>query len=329
MMWWICLCAAAWLTDFGWQTNDRGEVEYIVQIEPDLLEDLRRGEEIVSEIPPELTNVRRVRIRVGTGAVPRGNADAAAGKAPASPLAGLPAPPSSNSDSAPPPTGNADENEMEPPPLLPRGGAFEPPPATPTRQDSRGGAFESPPAAPDNSEPRGGAFPIERNDATKLQPIPRAPGAKSLTERLSEKLDASSSPESPMRPASHVEPTSSADNSSSPSRVGSRSEEGVEPSTKESHAVPISRTDKKASPVTEQNEVTDGTSPRRSVAVSPSRRPKSKPASTSSETSRPWGTLFVTSLLLFASIGLNIYLGWVTFGAVQRYRELARESAPA
>ena len=328
MMWWMCLCAAAWLTDFGWQTNDRGEVEYIVQIEPDLLEDLRRGEEIVSEIPPELTNVRRVRIRVGTGALPRGNADAAAAKAPPSPLAGLPAPPSSNSDSAPPPTGNANENEMEPPPLLPRGGAFEPPPAGPTGSDPRGGTFEPPAAGPNNSESRGGTFPIERNDTTKLQPIPRSPGAKSLTERLSEKLG-TSSPESPMRPASHVEPTSSVDNSTSPSRFGSLPKPGTEPSEKESHAAPIRGIDKKTSPATERKEVTDGASRRRSVAVSPARRSKSQGASASSETSRPWGTLFVTSVLLFASIGLNIYLGWVTFGAVQRYRELARESAPA
>ena len=326
MMWWMCLCAAAWLTDFGWQTNDRGEVEYIVQIEPDLLEDLRRGEEIVSEIPPELTNVRRVRIRVGTGALPRGNADAAAAKAPASPLAGLPAPPPSNSD--PDPRSAGDTNEMEPPPLLPRGGAFEPPPAGPTGSDSRGGTFEPPAAAPDNSESRGGTFPIERNDATKLQPIPRSPGAKSLTERLSEKLG-TSSPESPMRPASHVEPTSPVGNSSSPSRFGNLPKPGTEPSEKESHAAPIRGIEKKASPATERKEVTDDASRRRSVAVSPARRSKSQAATASSETSRPWGTLFVTSVLLFASIGLNIYLGWVTFGAVQRYRELARESVPA
>lgn len=57
--------------DYGWQPLPDGQLEYIVQIEPSLLDELENGEEIVSEILPEARGVRRFRIRVGTGDVPR------------------------------------------------------------------------------------------------------------------------------------------------------------------------------------------------------------------------------------------------------------------
>jgi len=57
--------------DYGWQPLTDGQLEYIVQIEPGLLDALKSGEEIVSEILPEARGVRRFRIRVGTGKVPR------------------------------------------------------------------------------------------------------------------------------------------------------------------------------------------------------------------------------------------------------------------
>jgi hypothetical protein len=64
--------AAALGVDYGWQQMDSGEWEYIVQVEPALLSSLADGERIVSELPRELQGVRRVVLRVGTDEVPRG-----------------------------------------------------------------------------------------------------------------------------------------------------------------------------------------------------------------------------------------------------------------
>ena len=57
--------------DFGWQPTKDGELEYIIQIEPQLIEALRRGEDVVSAILPEVKGIRRFRIRIGNGPLPR------------------------------------------------------------------------------------------------------------------------------------------------------------------------------------------------------------------------------------------------------------------
>jgi hypothetical protein len=61
--------------NFGWQPVDGGSdgYEYIVQVEPELLDVLRRGEQvpIESHVPPEVAPIRKVRITVGRGDVPR------------------------------------------------------------------------------------------------------------------------------------------------------------------------------------------------------------------------------------------------------------------
>jgi hypothetical protein len=67
----LLLAAASIGVDFGWQPIAGGGVEYIIQIEPELLESLASGRaDIVSEIPPFLRGVRSYRITVGTGPLP-------------------------------------------------------------------------------------------------------------------------------------------------------------------------------------------------------------------------------------------------------------------
>jgi hypothetical protein len=67
----LLLAAAGVGVDFGWQPIAGGGVEYIIQIEPELLESLASGRaDIVSEIPPFLRGVRSYRITVGTGPLP-------------------------------------------------------------------------------------------------------------------------------------------------------------------------------------------------------------------------------------------------------------------
>lgn len=64
--------ASAQAVQFGSQALPDGGVEYIVQIEPDLV-DVLRQQPISSDIPPELHNVRRVRLMVGEGRLPQQN----------------------------------------------------------------------------------------------------------------------------------------------------------------------------------------------------------------------------------------------------------------
>lgn len=57
--------------DYGWHRLPNGEWEYIIQIEPALVETLVQGQALVSQMPPELQGVRRFRVQVGEGEVPR------------------------------------------------------------------------------------------------------------------------------------------------------------------------------------------------------------------------------------------------------------------
>jgi hypothetical protein len=61
----ILSAMAALGIEVGWEPLSEGGHEYTIQIEPQLLEVLRQGREIVSEVPPQL-NVRRYRVTVGT-----------------------------------------------------------------------------------------------------------------------------------------------------------------------------------------------------------------------------------------------------------------------
>jgi len=67
----LALAASLVGVDFGWQPTADGSLEYVIQIEPELLSALRDGEEIVSLIPRQLESVRKFRIRVGSGPLPR------------------------------------------------------------------------------------------------------------------------------------------------------------------------------------------------------------------------------------------------------------------
>ena len=65
------VAAVALGVDAGWQPLPDGGLEYLIQIEPHMLESLKAGEEIASDIPPTLTDIRSYRITVGTGKLPR------------------------------------------------------------------------------------------------------------------------------------------------------------------------------------------------------------------------------------------------------------------
>ena len=67
---WVCLSAAALGVDFGWQPIAGGGIEYVIQIEPQMLEALKQGDDISSALPAGANNIRRYRILVGDATLP-------------------------------------------------------------------------------------------------------------------------------------------------------------------------------------------------------------------------------------------------------------------
>src|SRR5262249_19811811 len=60
----ILTAAIALGVEAGWEPLPDGSHEYTIQIEPQLLDSLRNGQQIVSNVPPEL-HVTRYRVTVG------------------------------------------------------------------------------------------------------------------------------------------------------------------------------------------------------------------------------------------------------------------------
>ncbi len=68
----VLLMIAAMGITYGWQPDDSGGVEYIIQIPPDQLHEIERVGEISSVIDPAVRgHVSRVIIQVGNGPLPR------------------------------------------------------------------------------------------------------------------------------------------------------------------------------------------------------------------------------------------------------------------
>ncbi len=71
MQWLPVVVAAACGVNYGYQPADDGTMEYIIQIEPALLNELRNGQPITSVLPAEVQPIGRFRIVVGTEELPR------------------------------------------------------------------------------------------------------------------------------------------------------------------------------------------------------------------------------------------------------------------
>src|SRR3954469_23828586 len=52
--------------DFGWQPVAGGSFEYMIRIDPQMIEFMKQGEPYISDIPPTLRNIQKIRIMVGT-----------------------------------------------------------------------------------------------------------------------------------------------------------------------------------------------------------------------------------------------------------------------
>ncbi len=97
----IATATAAVGIEVGWEPLPDGGHEYSIQLEPELCDVLRRGtDEITSEVPPQI-NVRRYRMFVGTGKLPKIDGPAQAPGAPEFP----PEPPAHKPATSAPATG--------------------------------------------------------------------------------------------------------------------------------------------------------------------------------------------------------------------------------
>ena len=70
----VCLATVVVGIDAGWRPLPEGGVEYLIQIEPHLIDALRSGElnEVISsQIPPRVKDVRAFRISVGNETLPQ------------------------------------------------------------------------------------------------------------------------------------------------------------------------------------------------------------------------------------------------------------------
>ena len=83
----LCIAAAVLAIDAGWRPLDDGGVVYLIQIEPEMLDTLRAGEAVESDIPPHVKDVRGYRITVGSEKLPRELPPAPADESPEKPKA--------------------------------------------------------------------------------------------------------------------------------------------------------------------------------------------------------------------------------------------------
>ena len=159
----LAVAAASLSLDVGWQPVPEGGVEYIIQIEPQLLESLKR-QDVWSDVPPGL-DIRRYRITVGNETLPRQQP-----------------PPSEPPRSEPPPIAAAPPNaatispsDEKPasPVEAPKENTFDEPPDRYPPSDEAGSAPKIEPAPSEKSRfDQAGALPDEADAPRKLEPQP-------------------------------------------------------------------------------------------------------------------------------------------------------------
>ncbi|WP_207395347.1 hypothetical protein [Bremerella alba] len=67
----LIITSAVLGVDFGYQPTDGGQLEYIIQIEPEAIEKLRSGEAIQVGLPPNVQRVQVFRVQVGDAELPK------------------------------------------------------------------------------------------------------------------------------------------------------------------------------------------------------------------------------------------------------------------
>ncbi len=281
----ILVTTAALGIEVGWEPLPGGGHEYTIQLEPQLLGILEQGnEEIFSEVPPNI-DVRRYRIVVGTGKLPRdagplgsatGDPPVAAAEIPPAATAGAPYGPPPTEPAEPSPTA-ADQFPLSP-------GESTAATDQPPRDFDRYGT----PTAPE----------VEPAHGAEIPTVPTSPPADAA-----ENLADGPWTIPPTTPAPEPEESPVAD---------------AEPAPRSEHAPGKLPSDGAASGPLRQTTFTDEPS----AAPSPSdahdaQKPK---LDNVSPENKPWLPLVTSVVVLCCSLGANFYLGWIAWDARTRYR---------
>jgi hypothetical protein len=320
----VLLAATSLGVDWGVQRQDDGQLEYVIQIEPALLDALKRGESITSRVDPRVIDVRRFRIQVGTGELPRDLPVAANESEPTSPEGYshqapnlLPletedsfveadvlearferSTPDDRSDWTRPPSEAIDRMTEDPGASYAdefdgQGidqvdmGALSPQEDRPAPQYDPGADSGQPLDAPPAFDMAAPQFDPPRKDVL-VPPIEDYTPDTGMPS-ASQFANRESSLEPNRAIARALSAASTPDVPSDASRQPSQSSSGT---------------------VTSSTKVTQPT-PFESASPTPS--------------TRPWLPFMVTVLALFASVGLNVYLGWIAWDTYSRYHELVTD----
>jgi len=129
--------------DVGWEELPDGGFEYIIQIEPQTLESMQKGQDITSQMPPSVQGMRGYRITVGNAQLPHQGEPPPTGPSPAAPAQSESPAPASDTPPAPEPAFGAPPTESSA-----AGAATTANPAAATPQDMADADRPPPPTLP-------------------------------------------------------------------------------------------------------------------------------------------------------------------------------------
>ncbi len=321
----VVVATVAMGIEVGWEPLPGGGHEYTIQIEPQLLEVLEKGEdEVFSEVPAGI-DVRRYRILVGTGKLRRdsGPLEPTATDPPRAASSGTREPASRltqpNAGAPPDAAANPPEDRRAPEPKDPFG-------APPTEQPADPLDDIPPATASDpNSQP-----PPATQDPLGTAPAATAPAANEL------EFPAGPTPELPPAAGGSVPTSESPDPNAEPR------DPWADSASKGRAETLIVGADKSAEAGKAPAKLPQGIGPPGSIKqttletaeASPSdlqEHEAAKPELEGNPPSQPWFPLVAAIVLLGCSIGGNIYLGWIAMDARARYRSAVAKfrGAPA
>lgn len=305
--------------DVGWQPLPGGGFEYIIQIEPEMLETMKGGQDIASQLPPALRGVRNYRITVGNGPLPHEGEPPPA--LPANPPAAAPRSAIRPGDVAATSSGPSGGQALPGPGEV----ALPPPPA-----DSLPTA---PPAAVVPAEPTPPATDLSATAPSDTTPTPSLPWEPDPTQRTA-------GYQVPNVPSIHAEgktPEPEKGRMAFPGAGLSRMSQGdplppppadvpVDP-----HAEPAAAAH--ADPRADKGSEKKGAEKSDKGADAPDEASKGKSTVDSAADAaadatkvvgeaKPWLPLVGSVLALFGSLGTNVYLAWNTLALRSRYRTL-------
>jgi hypothetical protein len=305
---------SAWGIHFGWQALPEGGIEYIVQVEPDLV-DVFRTSGFSSEIPPGLREVRRIRLVMGDQRLP--NQDDVNG-------------PSSSAS-------NAVDLRLPPHQTIPQQAA----PAQTAVDNSGQIALPAPPVdsreavVPENSTIAGQPSGNDTTAAVSGGTTSASGAAKSDGGVWGILKILEPGPSKLIPPAeTKAENGTNTVVPQDPTRDGMQPSGGsIQPAADAERAGPPAVNQQVKDPRIGNNELAaTGSGPAsdgfKTFDMKPPSGPDSVHGGSEAAPPRPWLLLMGALLLLFASLGANVYLVWIHQAVRARYRAMV-ERAPS